>query len=159
VLLTFAVGWSISAIQIRYKVGFVIVAIILVVAVNAFEESHVRRFEPAQTLSQNSDSLEQAVPATLTNDAELLVNRCGNPDKVLDTSYDDPRPPIPTRLLTYRKAHLKIAFMPDAPMGAPPPYHWKLFGLIDTRSNKAVSASDLQNALQQRLPCLLENQK
>lgn len=115
--------------------------------------------EPTSSAPAHNDSQGQPQPASVTNDAELLVYRCGTPDVILDTSYDNPRPPIPSRILTYRKAHLKIAYLPDAPMGDPPPYHWKILGVIDTRNNKAISASDLQSTLQQRLPCMLSNPK
>lgn len=106
-----------------------------------------------------SDSLGRSVPASVTNDAELLVYRCGKPDKVLDTSEDDPRPPIPSRIMTYQKAHLKIAYIPGGPFDQPPPYHWKIMGVIDTRTNTAVSADKLQSTLQSRLPCMLANPK
>lgn len=156
-LLIFAFGWSIRTIQYRYKIVFTIFVIILVVAVNGVEKSDVRHAKVANP-SQNNDAVGRTLPASVTNDSELLVDRCGNPDTVLDTSDDDPRPPIPTRILTYRKAHLKIAFTSNAPIGDPPPYQWKLFGLIDTRNNKAVTTNDLQSMLRQRLPCMLGNQ-
>ncbi len=114
---------------------------------------------PTPDSSEQTDSKGRPLPVNVTNDAELLVYRCGTPDEILDSSNDDPRPPIPARILTYRKAHLKFAYVPDAAMGTPPPYHWKLFGVIDTRTNKAVSADDLQGTLQQRLPCVLTNPK
>ena len=56
----------------------------------------------------HGDSLGREIPPWVKNDADLLVFRCGEPDKVIDTSHDDPRPLIPSRLITYRKAHLRI---------------------------------------------------
>lgn len=106
-----------------------------------------------------TDSLGRNVPESVTNDAELLVYRCGKPDKVLDTSEDDPRPPIPSRILTYRKAHLRFAYIPEGEFDKPPPYHWKLMGVIDTHTNTAVTPDELKNTLQSRLPCLLANPK
>lgn len=110
-----------------------------------------------QNASTQTDSLGRAVPASVHNDADLLVYRCGQPDKVLDTSDDNPRPPIPSRILTYRKAHLKIAYLPSEPIGQPPPYHWKVIGMIDTRTNHAIEASKMQTTLEKRLPCALRN--
>jgi hypothetical protein len=107
--------------------------------------------------STSGDSLGRQVPAWVTNDADLLLYRCGQPDKVLDTSEDDPRPLIPSRILTYRKAHLKIAYVPSDPADQPPPYHWKLMGLIDPRTNHAIDASELRSTLEKRLPCMLKN--
>jgi hypothetical protein len=113
----------------------------------------------SQSTPSQRDSLGRQVPAWVHDDADLLVYRCGQPDRVLDTSEDDPRPLISSRILTYRKAHLKIAYLPSDSADQPPPYHWKLMGVIDTRNNTAVRASDLHNTLQRRLPCMLNNPK
>jgi hypothetical protein len=85
--------------------------------------------------------------------------RCGRPDKDEASDYDDPRPPIPTRLITYKKAHLKFAYIPGGHTKPddPPPYPWKMIGIIDTRTNKAVTADNLKTTLEQRLPCMLQN--
>ena len=107
----------------------------------------------------HTDSQGRPMPASVTNDSELLIYRCGTPDTVLDTSEDNPRPPIPSRLLTYRKARLKLVYIPSDPIDKPPPYHWKFMGVIDTRTNNAVTPDQLQSTLQHRLPCMLTNPK
>jgi hypothetical protein len=108
-----------------------------------------------QAASSHADSLGRGVPSSVTNDAELLVYRCGEPDQVLDTSYDDPRPLIVSRIVTYKKAHLRIMYVPHDPVDQPPPYHWKLMGFVDTRTKKGIDPDEWQYVLQQRLPCLL----
>ncbi len=153
-LVVFAVGWSIGSIRYPYKVAFVFCAVFLAIIVNSLEPSNLHPPEKLNTAAQH-DSQGRDIPTSVTNDSELLIYRCGSPDVVLDTSEDDPRPLIPTRTLTYRKAHLKVTFTSNAPMSDPPPYRWKLFGLIDTRTNKAIAASDLQTALQERMPCMI----
>lgn len=92
-----------------------------------------------------------------TNDAELLLSRCGTPDIDDSTQYDSPRPPIPTRLITYRKARLRFAYVPGggAKIGDPPPYQWRLMGIVDTRTNTALSAANLKPVLSGRLPCAM----
>jgi len=112
---------------------------------------------PSSSAPVGTDSSGRTVAASVHNDADLLVYRCGKPDRVLDSSQDVPRPPIPSRILTYRKAHLRFAYVPSGPVGQPPPYHWKLMGVIDTRTNEAIGDSELQTVLNERLPCLLEN--
>jgi hypothetical protein len=113
---------------------------------------------PTQPTSSGvTDSSGKSVPAWVQDDSDLLLYRCGKPDAVLDTSQDDPRPPIPSRLLTYSKAHLRIAYVPREGMEVPPPYHWKIMGVIDLRNNHAVKADDLNATLQKRLPCMLKN--
>jgi hypothetical protein len=107
--------------------------------------------------SAHADSLGRGVPSWVNNDADLLLYRCGASDIVLDTSNDDPRPLIPSRLVTYRKAHLKFFYVPHDPVNQPPPYHWKLMGMSDTRTNKVIAPNEMQSILQQRLPCMLKN--
>lgn len=90
------------------------------------------------------------------DDAELLISRCGNPDVDDSTAYDNPRPPIPTRMVTYKKAHLRFAYIPrDSQPGKPPPYRWKMLGIVDTRNESAVTAATLKATLTKRLPCSL----
>lgn len=131
------------------SISGLLVAVLICIAISGCELTPVP--------SVHNDTEGRPLPASVANDVELLVDRCGTSNVVLDRSVDNPRPPIPTRILTYRKAHLKVAYFPDAPMGSPPPYHWKLMGLIDTRTNEAVSARDLKITLQRQLPCMLAN--
>ena len=62
--------------------------------------------------SQNRDSLGRPLAASVTNDAELLLSRCGRPDSDISTENDTPRPPIPTRLIEYRRQRVKVVFVP-----------------------------------------------
>jgi hypothetical protein len=96
-----------------------------------------------------SDSLGRAVPASVADDAELLLSRCGKPSKDDSTANDAPRPPIPSRIIEYRKQRLRILFVPSEPVGDPPPYHWKLVGVVDIPSN---TATDAKTAIK-RLAC------
>lgn len=105
----------------------------------------------------HADSLGRGVPSWVENDADLLAFRCGRPDTDLDTSLDNPRPPIPSRLMTYRKAHLRFFYVPHDQVDLPPPYHWKFMGIVDTSTHKAIDPHDMQSTLQQRLPCMLKN--
>jgi hypothetical protein len=105
--------------------------------------------------ASNTDSVGRAVSASVTSDAELLIYRCGKPDKDDSTAYDNPRPPIPSRLITYRKAHLMFAYIPGggANLGDPPPYKWEFVGVKDTRTNKPITAAQMKATLSSRLPC------
>jgi hypothetical protein len=101
--------------------------------------------------SQNRDSLGRPLAASVTNDAELLLSRCGRPDTDVSTENDTPRPPIPTRFIEYRKQRVKVVFIPggQARVNDPPPYQWKLMGVLDPKAKKAI---DLSQATK-RLPC------
>jgi hypothetical protein len=107
--------------------------------------------------SGHTDSIGRQVPSWVKNDADLLVYRCGQPDTEIDTSLDNPRPPIPSRLLTYRKAHLRFLYVPHDGVDQPPPYHWKFMGIVDTRNHKGIGPDDMQSTLQRQLPCMLKN--
>ncbi len=106
------------------------------------------------------DTSSNVTPAApVKNAAELLVDRCGKPDIDDSTAYDNPRPPIPSRLITYKKAHLMFGYIPggDARIGDPPPYSWTLLGVSDTRTKKAIPAAQMKAVLTSRLPCALGN--
>lgn len=102
-----------------------------------------------------TDSQGRPVPATVTNDADLLVFRCGKPDVDDSTQNDNPRPAIVTRSIEYRKSRLRVLFVPggDAKPGDPPPYKWKLFGIVDTRTKRPMRI----DAAVKRLPCWTGN--
>ena len=138
--------------RVMLRLAFVGLVVIGSIGLAGCDSGPVTENAPTHT-----DSLGRAVPTWVHNDADLLVYRCGQPDRILDTSEDDPRPLIPTRILTYRKAHLKIAYVPSDSVDQAPPYHWKLMGLIDTRTNHAIDASELRSTLEKRLPCMLRN--
>ncbi|MFB3916047.1 MAG: zinc-ribbon domain-containing protein [Terriglobales bacterium] len=59
----------------------------------------------------HTDSIGRAVPASVTNDAEVLLHRCGKPDKDDSTAYDNPRPPIPTRMITYKEGSTDVCLL------------------------------------------------
>jgi len=107
--------------------------------------------------SPNTEPLATATSAPALNDAELLISRCGKPNRDDSTENDNPRPPIVTRIIEYRKAHLKYAFVPGggSKVGDPPPYKWKSIGVVDTRTNKAIPAAQLRDVLSKQLLCAL----
>jgi hypothetical protein len=54
--------------------------------------------------------------------------------------------------MTYRRAHLRLAYVDADPVGHAPPFDWMLSSAFDTRTNRPL---DL-NTVQERLPCLAE---
>jgi hypothetical protein len=108
---------------------------------------------PTSTLT---DSKGRPVPLGVTNDAELLLARCGTPSLDDSTENDNPRPPIPSRIIEYKKQRLRFMYIPGAgaTMDDPPPYQWKFVGITD------MSAPDPANArvvspteALKRMPC------
>lgn len=98
-----------------------------------------------------------SAPASVAHDADWLIARCGRPDHDGDTGGFEPAPIVPARMLTYGKAHLKIAYVAAVPPGQDPPYHyhWTLMGLIDTRTNHVIDLNAFQSTLRDRLHCVL----
>jgi hypothetical protein len=75
------------------------------------------------------------------DDYDATVGRFGPPDEDDSTDRDVPRPPIPTRWITYKKEHVRFIFVPDGKLGDPPPYRWKLLGSTDPRTQRPISPS------------------
>ncbi len=133
---------------------FVIIGVLFLCgAIASFFDRGTKKAENSEGV--HTDSIGRSVPENVTNDAELLLYRCGKPDKDDSTENDNPRPPIPSRIIEYRKPKLRFAYAPgvDTRLGDPPPYKWKMLGIVDLRTNKAVSAAQLESVLSKRLPC------
>jgi len=94
--------------------------------------------------------------AVATDDAELLLTRCGPPTSDDSTAYDNPRPPIPSRTIEYSKQKLRFLFIPGdgAKVDDPPPYRWHVVGVTDMMAAdpsqaRVVSAPEAVK----RMPC------
>jgi hypothetical protein len=85
------------------------------------------------------------------NQAKALIESCGDPDSDVSTANNDPRPPIPFRVLTYNSQHLQFAFVPGggAQIGDPPPYQWALSGILDSTTNQRINPQQAA----QRMSC------
>ena len=102
--------------------------------------------------SASSSTASSNLPASIKDDADLLIYRCGKPSKDDTTAYDKPRPPIPTRIIDYKKQRVRAVFYPggDAKVGSPPPYKWKLLPVpADPITKQPIT---LEEAIK-RLPC------
>lgn len=109
--------------------------------------------EGSRTKASSSAS-SSTTPDWVDNDADLVISRCGKPDHEMNTAFDHPQPTLPSRFLTYKRAHLKFAYLAAGDsLGEAPPYKWKFVGIIDTRTNKALKAGELEQVLRSRLPC------
>lgn len=74
---------------------------------------------------------------------EAVAQKYGMSDVTESTEYDNPRPPIVTKFLVYTDEHVRFVLVPDAPMGARPPYRqWKLIAAQDPRDNSVLSADE-----------------
>jgi hypothetical protein len=103
-----------------------------------------------------TDSKGRAVPVGVSNDAELLIARCGQPSSDDSTDHDNPRPPIPSRIVEYKKQRLRFLFIPGggSKLGDPPPYKWKFVGVTDmTAANPSKARVVNPSEAVRRMPC------
>lgn len=91
---------------------------------------------------------QQAV-ALIHGNPESLIRHCGRPDHVEDSVFVQQAGGISSRTLSYNKAHLRITYI-DSGQGD---QQWDFSSLVDTESNHALAAGDLQSFLEKRLPC------
>jgi hypothetical protein len=102
------------------------------------------------------DSKGKPVPSGASNDAELLIARCGQPSKDSTSANDDPRPPIQVRIVEYNGKQLRFLFIPgkDTKVGDPPPYKWSLVGITDmTAIDPAKARVVMPSEAISRMPC------
>jgi predicted nucleic acid-binding Zn ribbon protein len=99
-------------------------------------------------------TVHAAAPPNLParDEAQELIQSCGLPSRDFSTANNDPRPPIPFRVLDYRSQHLQFAFIPGggAQIGDPPPYHWALSGILDTTTNQRITSEQAA----ERMSCM-----
>ncbi len=103
-----------------------------------------------------TDTKGRPVSPGVTNDAELLLARCGQPSTDDSTENDNPRPPIPSRIIEYKKQRLRFMFIPGgtAKLGDPPPYKWKLIGITDMTATDPSKARVVKpSEAVRRMPC------
>jgi len=86
------------------------------------------------------------IPLTgFADDLENIISKYGRPDTYDSTEYDNPRPPIVTKWISYKKQGVTFFFVPDAKLGDAPPYKgWKLMGATDPILNKALSVDEIK---------------
>jgi hypothetical protein len=86
--------------------------------------------------------------------ADLLIARCGHPSLDDSTAYDNPRPPIVSRIIEYKAKKLRFLFIQQGAVGDPPPYQWKLMGVVDmTARDKSKARVVSAEEAAARMPC------
>jgi hypothetical protein len=100
-----------------------------------------------KSCGDSSEQPDVAVP----DDAATLISKCGSPNVDDSTANDNPRPPLPVRMLEYKSENIRFSFIPggNVKLGTPPPYRWKFLAVQDTETNQPI---DIQIA-SKRMPC------
>jgi hypothetical protein len=85
------------------------------------------------------------------DDLSLFISKFGQPDQIKSSESETPRPPIVTKQLIYRKENVRAVYVPDAPVGSPPPYKgWRLLGFQDQRTNEVLKVEEVVRRLEKR---------
>src|SRR4051812_14741037 len=88
--------------------------------------------------------------AAWADDASEIIKRLGRPDKDDSTEYDQPRPPVVTRWLDYRRQNVRVLLVPTNRVGDPPPYTWKLLGFADLAKQQKLSPEEVARRFGER---------
>ncbi len=85
------------------------------------------------------------------DDLTLFISKFGPPDVDKSSENENPRPPIVTRQLIYKLENVRAVYVPEAPIGAPPPYKkWKLLGFQDHKTNAVLQPDEVVTRLEKR---------
>jgi hypothetical protein len=82
--------------------------------------------------------------ATARDDLDLFIKRYGKPDEDDSTLHDNPRPPIVTRFLRYKKEGVKAVYVYERDGS------WKLVAFADARSGKPISPDQAAERMKKR---------
>jgi hypothetical protein len=132
---------------------WIIVILVLIVGSILLYDHLASAFSPDP--QQTRFATPNRVDAAIRNEADLLIDRCGRPDRITAIGGFEPGPLVPQRVFTYKKAHLRLSYIDADPMGTPPPFDWMLSAAFDTSTNHAVDRSTVER----RLPCLVDKQR
>lgn len=82
------------------------------------------------------------------DDYAAWLSICDPPPIENTTANDNPRPPVPTRTLSYPSKGVDLVLVPVAAIGAPPPYSaWRLIGLKDPANNQPITAREARKRM------------
>lgn len=90
------------------------------------------------------------VPTTIPTNLEVALDRYGPPDEDYSAEGEVPRPPMVTRMLSYRAEHVQLLYMPVGyTFNMPPPYTkgWLLVRAFDPVASTAISPEEAARRL------------
>jgi hypothetical protein len=99
----------------------------------------------AQKASQSSSTAPlPPIKFGVGDDLSAWLSRCDPPESDVSSAYDNPRPPIVTRFLTYPSKAVRVILVPkNASIADPPPYSkWSLVGITDPTNDQPIRADE-----------------
>lgn len=95
--------------------------------------------------------LSPTIGAETADDATHFISLFGKPDVDKSSESENPRPPIVTRQLIYKKENVRVVYLANVPAGSPPPYDsWKLIGFQDQRTGAVLKPAEAVRRLEHR---------
>ncbi len=84
--------------------------------------------------------LVASVTLACADDFDEIIKACGRPDHDDSSLYDNPRPPIVSRIIDYDGSGVRFAFALDSLIGQEPtpPYSWMCIGAMTGPDKKEV---------------------
>ncbi len=103
-------------------------------------------------------SLTFGLAGAAMDQAELILSRCGTPTRDASTAYEQPRPPVPSRVIEYADQKLRFLLAPaeGVNLDDPPPYSWQLIGVTDMESPDEKGRVVEPPEAKARMPCAFE---
>ena len=126
----------------------VVFALIILKAISNDTHQDYSTVSPQTETNSAEDRIKKVWSLQIT--PEYIIKTYGRPNIIDSTEYDRPRPPIPTKLLTYKKERVRFIFLPDCVFGAPPPYKWKCIGATDPEKQVSLDLEEAFNRLSSR---------
>jgi len=93
--------------------------------------------------SSTAKQEKQQPAADDRDDLTHFVARYGEPDEDRTSAYDNPRPLIPSRILTYKSERVRALYVPKNAEGNPKSWLWKLAGFTDPVAEVAITPEEV----------------
>jgi hypothetical protein len=106
---------------------------------------------PACILLLAALTIEPLRASSISLDPEVVIKKYGVPDQIDTTEFDNPRPPMLSKILVYRKENVQFLFMSSALRGQASPVKWMLVGASDPRDDSLLEVDEMEERMRGRL--------
>jgi hypothetical protein len=135
--------------ELLLKLAAVIAGIIVVAGLlaAAFSDSGRAKVAAAVASPISDPAATSSSPPLTVVDSFIRAN--GRPDVDDTTALDNPRPPIVTRWLIYKRQRVRVTYVQRGHIGDPPPYEWKFLAFQDPATDAVIDRNEVQRRMSQ----------
>jgi hypothetical protein len=128
------------------KLVAILAGVVIVVGLSMAAFNENRRARVA-TVTATTANREAAMGPASSNHPLLtavdgFIQAHGRPDVDDTTALDNPRPPIVTRWLIYKRQRVRVTYIQLGHVGDPPPYEWKFLAFQDAVTDAVIDRSE-----------------